>query len=125
MQKDILIMSCDVITDYPLTRLIQLYRVHNPTLIALMQNVSSCNETVPGRKGKEKIGQIITKLTEFQIIYLFTEKDFIGIDKDAGDRLVFLSSEADFEDSISFKMSIFKRFVIIIKINLILINLII
>lgn len=70
MQKDILIMSCDVITDYPLTRLIQLYRVYNPTLIALMPNVSSYNETVPGRKGKEKIGQLITKLTEFQIIYL-------------------------------------------------------
>lgn len=70
MQKDILIMSCDVITDYPLTRLIQLYRIHNPTLIALMSNLSSCNETVPGRKGKEKIGQLITRLTKFKVIYL-------------------------------------------------------
>jgi hypothetical protein len=40
--------------------------------------------------------------------FVLSELDFVGLDN-SSNRLVFLSSEADFEESISFRKSLFKR----------------
>ncbi|XP_054161472.1 translation initiation factor eIF-2B subunit gamma-like [Oppia nitens] len=93
IKNDILVMSCDTITDFPLKRLIDWYLIYNPTLLSLISLIPPNNEsTVPGRKGRDKI-----------------EKDLIGIDANNGDRLVFLSSEADFDESVEFSVSMLKK----------------
>ncbi|CAG2120280.1 unnamed protein product, partial [Medioppia subpectinata] len=93
IKNDVLVLSCDTITDFPLKRLIDFYRIHNPTLLALISSIPYNNEnSIPGRKGREKI-----------------EKDLIGIDAQNGDRLVFMSSEADFDESVSFSVSMLKK----------------
>lgn len=57
-QTDILVVSCDLITDVALHEVVDLFRAHNATLSMLMSKVHEFTETVPGQKGKKKAGTI-------------------------------------------------------------------
>ena len=73
--------------------LINFYRIHDPSLSILIANESSVptQGLVPGRKSKFK-----------------TDKDFIAIDSQNSNRIVFLNSEVDFDEFINFKLSMIK-----------------
>ena len=56
LQTDILVVSCDLITDAALHEVVDLFRAHNATLSMLMSKAHEFTETVPGQKGKKKTG---------------------------------------------------------------------
>lgn len=56
LQTDILVVSCDLITDMALHEVVDLFRAHNATLAMLMSKAHEFTETVPGQKGKKKTG---------------------------------------------------------------------
>jgi len=91
--SDVLILSCDFISNYPLRNFINFYRINDPSLTVLIANESSVPNkgAVPGRKTKFK-----------------TDKDIIGIDSQNPDRIVFFNSEVDFEEFVNFKLSMVK-----------------
>lgn len=55
-QADILVVSCDLITDVALHEVVDLFRAHNATMAMLMSKAHEFTETVPGQKGKKKTG---------------------------------------------------------------------
>lgn len=68
VQTDILVVSCDLITDVALHEVVDLFRAHNATLAMLMSKAHEFTETVPGQKGKKKTG---TRKNKSQEIRLF------------------------------------------------------
>lgn len=56
-QTDILVVSCDLITDVALHEVVDLFRAHNATMSMLMSKAHEFTETVPGQKGKKKTGK--------------------------------------------------------------------
>lgn len=56
LQTDILVVSCDLITDVALHEVVDLFRAHNATLAMLMSKAHEFTETVPGQKGKKRTG---------------------------------------------------------------------
>ena len=87
--SDLIVLSCDIVTDFPLTRLITLFRDQDPSLIAL---VSTRNPTATTRC----FGSAKSR----------PEKDLIGVD---GKRLVFFNLESDFGQSIPFSKTMFRQ----------------
>lgn len=86
-------LSCDLLTDLPLIKLINYYRIYDPSLTSLISTVTLTLEGVtPGHKRKSNL-----------------EKDLIGIDHTKDDRLTFLSSEADFEKELPLSLSMLKK----------------
>lgn len=55
-QTDLLVISCDLITDVELHEVVDLFRAHNATLAMLMSKGHEFTEMVPGQKGKKKTG---------------------------------------------------------------------
>lgn len=55
-QTDILVLSCDLITDVALHEVVDLFRAHNATMAMLMSQTHEFTEIVPGQKGKKKTG---------------------------------------------------------------------
>lgn len=55
-QTDVLVLSCDLITDAALHEVVDLFRAHNATMAMLMSKAHEFTETVPGQKGKKKTG---------------------------------------------------------------------
>lgn len=49
-------LSCDLITDTALHKVVDLFRAHNATMAMLMSKAHEFTETVPGQKGKKKTG---------------------------------------------------------------------
>lgn len=82
---DILVISCDLITNVDVLDILNLYRKHNASLTALMLPMPRIPDdfVTPGLKNKQK-----------------PETDLIGIDNNTG-RLVFLASASDFEETIN------------------------
>lgn len=96
IKTDVLVVSCDLITDVELHALADVHRVNNSTITALMLSPSDLNpenQTAPGPKTKRKQEQ----------------KDIVGLDE-KGNRLLMLTAEADVEDFLSVKTSLLKRF---------------
>lgn len=87
--SDLLVLSCDIITDFPLNKLITVYRDQNPALIALISTQNPTATTISYGSSKNR-----------------SEKDLIGID---GKRVVFFSSESDFGQSIPFSCSMIRK----------------
>uniref|UniRef100_A0A671RT81 Translation initiation factor eIF2B subunit gamma n=1 Tax=Sinocyclocheilus anshuiensis TaxID=1608454 RepID=A0A671RT81_9TELE len=90
---DILVVSCDLITDVALHEVVDLFRAHNATLSMLMSKVHEFTETVPGQKGKKKAGE---------------QRDFVGVDV-TGKRLLFMANEADLEEGLVLRKSIMRK----------------
>ncbi|XP_063795507.1 translation initiation factor eIF2B subunit gamma isoform X2 [Pseudophryne corroboree] len=93
IKSDVLIVSCDLITEVALHEVVDLFRAHNATLSMLMGKASEPSEHIPGQKGKQKAVE---------------ERDFIGVD-DSGSRLLLLANEEDLDDGLNLKRSIFQR----------------
>ncbi|KAM9844801.1 translation initiation factor eIF2B subunit gamma [Aulostomus maculatus] len=93
IKTDVLVLSCDLITDVALHEVVDLFRAHDAMLAMLMSKVHDFTETVPGQKGK-------TKTVE--------QRDFVGVDQ-TGKRLLFLANEADLEDGLSIRKSILRK----------------
>ncbi|XP_063795508.1 translation initiation factor eIF2B subunit gamma isoform X3 [Pseudophryne corroboree] len=94
IKSDVLIVSCDLITEVALHEVVDLFRAHNATLSMLMGKASEPSEHIPGQKGKQKAVE---------------ERDFIGVD-DSGSRLLLLANEEDLDDGLNLKRSIFQRY---------------
>jgi len=95
LHADVLVVSCDTITDYPLLRLINEHRLYLPAVTVLVSAIKSQQlSALPGRKAKNK-----------------AERDIIGIDRENTNRLVMMSAEADFEEAVPVKVSTVERFV--------------
>ncbi|XP_016300953.1 translation initiation factor eIF-2B subunit gamma-like [Sinocyclocheilus anshuiensis] len=92
-KTDILVVSCDLITDVALHEVVDLFRAHNATLSMLMSKVHEFTETVPGQKGKKKAGE---------------QRDFVGVDV-TGKRLLFMANEADLEEGLVLRKSIMRK----------------
>uniref|UniRef100_A0A665UIB8 Translation initiation factor eIF2B subunit gamma n=1 Tax=Echeneis naucrates TaxID=173247 RepID=A0A665UIB8_ECHNA len=93
IKTDILVVSCDLITDVALHEVVDLFRAHNATLAMLMSKAHEFTETVPGQKGKKKTAE---------------QRDFVGVDQ-SGKRLLFMANEADMEDGLSIRKSIMRK----------------
>ncbi|XP_075688699.1 translation initiation factor eIF2B subunit gamma-like [Rhinoderma darwinii] len=94
IKSDILVLSCDLITEVALHEVVDLFRAHSATLAMLMQKAPEPSEHVPGQKGKQKAVE---------------ERDFIGVD-DSGSRLLLLANEEDLDDGLDLKKCIFQRY---------------
>ncbi|XP_024130165.1 translation initiation factor eIF-2B subunit gamma [Oryzias melastigma] len=93
IKTDILVVSCDLITDVALHEVVDLFRAHNATLAMLMSKAHEFTETVPGQKGKKKTAE---------------QRDFVGVDQ-SGQRLLFMANEADLEDGLSIRKSVIRK----------------
>ncbi|TWW73955.1 Translation initiation factor eIF-2B subunit gamma eIF-2B GDP-GTP exchange factor subunit gamma [Takifugu flavidus] len=93
LQTDVLVVSCDLITDVALHEVVDLFRAHNATMAMLMSRAHEFTETVPGQKGKKKTAE---------------QRDFVGVDE-TGTRLLFMANEADLEDGLSIRNSILRK----------------
>ncbi|XP_039877707.1 translation initiation factor eIF-2B subunit gamma [Simochromis diagramma] len=93
IKTDILVLSCDLITDVALHEVVDLFRAHNATMAMLMSKAHEFTETVPGQKGKKKTAE---------------QRDFVGVDQ-SGKRLLFMANEADLEDGLSIRKSIMRK----------------
>lgn len=92
IKTDIMLVSCDVITDVSLHLLADLHRTYDATVTMLLSPAIDITDvSVPGGKANRKM-----------------ERDIVGLDS-TGNRLLFLSSEADIEDFIPVKRSFLKR----------------
>ncbi|XP_056277083.1 translation initiation factor eIF-2B subunit gamma [Pseudoliparis swirei] len=93
IKTDVLVVSCDLITDVALHEVVDLFRAHNATLAMLMSKSHEFTETVPGQKGNKKTAE---------------QRDFVGVDQ-SGKRLLFMANEADLEDGLSIRKSIMRK----------------
>lgn len=93
IKKDVLIVGCDLVTDFDFTRLANLHRVRNATMTVLLAPASqSLRESpVPGTRGKPKL-----------------ERDLVGIEPGT-QRLVLFNAEADFEETVSVRRKVLKE----------------
>ncbi|XP_053549529.1 translation initiation factor eIF-2B subunit gamma [Bombina bombina] len=94
IKSDVLVLSCDLITEVDLHEVVDLFRAHNATLSMLMKKASETTEHIPGQKGKQKTVE---------------ERDFIGVDGTAT-RLLLLSNEEDLDDGLDLKKCILQRY---------------
>lgn len=116
LQTDVLVVSCDLITDVALHEVVDLFRAHDATMAMLMSKAHEFTETVPGQKGKKKTGKDMggPALLAFCLLRLFSffssgeQRDFVGVDE-TGTRLLFMANEADLEDGLSIRNSIMRK----------------
>ncbi|XP_068949837.1 translation initiation factor eIF2B subunit gamma-like [Petaurus breviceps papuanus] len=93
IKTDVLLLSCDLITDVALHEVVDLFRAHDASLSMLMKKGQESLEPVPGQKGKNKPVE---------------QRDFIGVDS-TGKRLLFMANEADLDEELVIKASILQR----------------
>ncbi|KAJ8357650.1 hypothetical protein SKAU_G00204440 [Synaphobranchus kaupii] len=93
IKTDVLVVSCDLITDAALHEVVDLFRAHDATLSMLMSKSHEFTETVPGQKGKKKAGE---------------QRDFVGVDG-SGKRLLFMANEADLDEDLVIRKSIMRK----------------
>ncbi|CAG9773617.1 unnamed protein product [Ceutorhynchus assimilis] len=92
LKSDVLVVSCDLVSDVNLGGVLNLFRKHNASIASLMfYHQASEPIVVPGPKSKHK-----------------PEKDLIGIDEQT-QRLVFMASVSDFESQVTLPLSLLKK----------------
>ncbi|XP_033115124.1 translation initiation factor eIF-2B subunit gamma-like [Anneissia japonica] len=95
IKTDILVVSCDLITDIALHKLVDVHRTYDSTMTALMMALpeqSSESLTIPGTKSKKKL----------------ESRDLVGLDE-KGQRLVFMAAEEDIEEFLTVRKSILEK----------------
>uniref|UniRef100_W5KQ44 Translation initiation factor eIF2B subunit gamma n=1 Tax=Astyanax mexicanus TaxID=7994 RepID=W5KQ44_ASTMX len=90
LKTDILVVSCDLITDVALHEVVDLFRAHNATLSMLMSKCTSSRRRVPVKKAERE------------------QRDFVGVDS-AGKRLLFMANEADLDEGLIIKKSVMRK----------------
>ncbi|XP_074236814.1 translation initiation factor eIF2B subunit gamma isoform X2 [Saimiri boliviensis] len=93
LKTDVLVLSCDLITDVALHEVVDLFRAYDASLAMLMRKGQDSTEPVPGQKGKKKAVE---------------QRDFIGVDS-TGKRLLFMANEADLDEELVIKGSILQK----------------
>uniref|UniRef100_A0A8C8SNZ7 Translation initiation factor eIF2B subunit gamma n=1 Tax=Pelusios castaneus TaxID=367368 RepID=A0A8C8SNZ7_9SAUR len=93
IKTDVLVLSCDLITDVALHEVVDLFRAYDATLSMLMKKAHEPTEVAPGQKGKKKPVE---------------QRDFIGVD-DTGKRLLFMANEADLDEELVIKRSLLQK----------------
>ncbi|XP_077005985.1 translation initiation factor eIF2B subunit gamma [Tamandua tetradactyla] len=93
LKTDVLVLSCDLITDVALHEVVDLFRAHDASLAMLMRKGQDGLEPAPGQKGKKKSVE---------------QRDFIGVDS-TGKRLLFMANEADLDEELVIKGSILQK----------------
>ncbi|XP_054391705.1 translation initiation factor eIF2B subunit gamma isoform X2 [Pongo abelii] len=93
LKTDVLVLSCDLITDVALHEVVDLFRAYDASLAMLMRKGQDSLEPVPGQKGKKKAVE---------------QRDFIGVDS-TGKRLLFMANEADLDEELVIKGSILQK----------------
>ncbi|XP_036877818.1 translation initiation factor eIF2B subunit gamma isoform X1 [Manis javanica] len=93
LKTDVLVLSCDLITDVALHEVVDLFRAYDASLAMLMRKGQDSLEQVPGQKGKKKTVE---------------QRDFIGVDS-TGKRLLFVANEADLDEELVIKGSILQK----------------
>lgn len=93
IHTDVIVVSCDLITDIDLSDIIKLYRTHKASITALMlPNPKIPDDFVtPGPKNKQK-----------------PETDLICVN-DNTKRLILMASASDFEETMSFSQRILRK----------------
>lgn len=94
IKTDLLVLSCDILSDFHLHLLADVHRLHDTTVTMLLAPARSDMDSVPGVSTKRK---------------LKTTKEIIGFTKakTAQSRVVFLENEADIEEEeLSFRLSL-------------------
>jgi translation initiation factor eIF-2B subunit gamma len=92
LKSDVLVVSCDFITDFNLKSVLDTFRMHDASVTSLFfHQQPGDNLTVPGPKSKHK-----------------PERDLVGIDTQTN-RLVFLASASDFEGELALPRSLLKK----------------
>ncbi|XP_066993456.1 translation initiation factor eIF2B subunit gamma [Anabrus simplex] len=92
IKSDVLVVSCDLVTDVNLHEVLNMFRKHHASITALFfQNSSESSGVTPGPKTKYK-----------------PERDLVGLDA-CTSRLVFLASASDFEETLSLPRALIKK----------------
>ncbi|XP_060529736.1 translation initiation factor eIF-2B subunit gamma [Cylas formicarius] len=92
LKSDVLVLSCDLISDENLSGLLNIFRKHNASIASLFLHSDPLGTLmVPGPKSKYK-----------------AERDLVGIDVQTN-RLVFLASASDFESDVSLPLKLLKK----------------
>ncbi|XP_063230797.1 translation initiation factor eIF2B subunit gamma isoform X2 [Bacillus rossius redtenbacheri] len=89
---DVVVVSCDLVTDFNLSELLHVFRKHQASLATLFFRPSqlACPAT-PGSKAKHK-----------------PERDLVALDNETS-RLVFLASMSDFEESVPVSRNLLRK----------------
>ena len=90
MQGDVMLISCDLVTTFPLHTLILFHHAHHSTVTALFNQPPQINEEIVRKKS---IGMI--------------ERDLIGLAKES--RMVLFSSQADLEENLQLSRSMLQE----------------
>ncbi|KAJ8977212.1 hypothetical protein NQ317_015387 [Molorchus minor] len=92
LKSDVIVLSCDIVSDVNLRSVIDLFRTHDASIASMLLHPQP-KETivVPGPKSKHK-----------------PERDLIGIDEETS-RLVFLASASDFEGELPLPISLLRK----------------
>ncbi|KAM9789309.1 translation initiation factor eIF2B subunit gamma [Neosynchiropus ocellatus] len=93
IKTDVLVVSCDLITDVALHEVVDLFRAHDASLAMLMSKAHEYTETIPGQKGKKKTAE---------------QRDFVGVDH-SGKRLLFMANEADLDEGLMIRKSTMRK----------------
>ncbi|KAG8236950.1 hypothetical protein J437_LFUL016145 [Ladona fulva] len=91
IKRDILIVSCDLITNMSPLKAINIFRKYNASLVGMFFPSTSEVFSAPGLKTKNK-----------------PEQDLVGIDP-ATSRLVFLASASDFEEEVQLPRALLRK----------------
>ncbi|KAF7495203.1 Translation initiation factor eIF-2B subunit gamma [Sarcoptes scabiei] len=90
---DILILTCDLITDFDLERMLKLFKIKKCSIISLS------SATNPGRKFSTPASKLENN----------KEIDYIGLDKNDDLRMILFNPDTMHSDSIALKRSLLKR----------------
>ncbi|XP_071799207.1 translation initiation factor eIF2B subunit gamma-like [Asterias amurensis] len=96
IKTDVLVVSCDLITDVELHLLADVRRTYDASLTVLlhaMAEQSTEGVSVPGTKSKRKTEQ----------------RDIVGLDEKGG-RILLLAAEADIDEALSVRKSVLRRY---------------
>ncbi|XP_048579656.1 translation initiation factor eIF-2B subunit gamma isoform X2 [Nematostella vectensis] len=99
IEKDVIVISCDLITDLPLHRLADIHHTYDASVTALLAPVpetSADREAASNPKAKKKKQQIV-------------QKHYIALDSKES-RLLFCASEADLEETLIVRKALLKRY---------------
>ncbi|KAF6031174.1 EIF2B3 [Bugula neritina] len=92
-KNDLLVISCDLITDVPLKSLIEKHTLHRATLTCLMKKLSKPEGALPGVRSKA----------------IAKENNVVGIDEKS-DGLLFIYAAADHKDHINLTQTMLTRY---------------
>lgn len=114
---DLIVVSCDTVTNIDLYKMVNEFRKNSASIVTqLFKNGLDADTIVPGPKTKHKQGEIdqsTHNFNEYQyhwsIVLGYLERDLIGIQPHTN-RLTFLASASDFEETLDLPYHLLHRY---------------